>query len=61
MPLAGSVIDLTLDSPVSPVPIAEQTGTKQSVVFLYDSIDISSPIKQARLLKIARFDANLNS
>jgi hypothetical protein len=43
------VIDLTVDSPVTPVlPIAEQTSTNQSVVFVDDSFDVSSPVKQAR-------------
>lgn len=46
MPVADSVIDLTVDSPVSTVPITEQTN--QIVVSLNDTIDVSSPVKQAR-------------
>ena len=46
MPVADSVIDLTADSPVSTVPITEQTN--QSVITLDDTIDVSSPVKQAR-------------
>jgi hypothetical protein len=46
VPVADSVIDLTADSPVSTVPIAEQTN--QSVITLDDTIDVSSPVKQAR-------------
>jgi hypothetical protein len=46
VPVADSVIDLTVDSPVSTVPITEQTN--QIVVSLNDTIDVSSPVKQAR-------------
>jgi hypothetical protein len=51
VPVAGSVIDLTGDSPVNqlaPVENAGQTSTNQSVIFLDDSMDVSSPAKQAR-------------
>jgi hypothetical protein len=49
VPVAGSVIDLTADSPVTPVLlIAKQTSINQSAIFLDDSIDISSPVKQSR-------------
>jgi hypothetical protein len=45
-PVSTVPIDLTPDSPVSTVPITERTD--QSVVSLDDTIDISSPVKQAR-------------
>jgi hypothetical protein len=51
VPVAGSVVDLTGDSPVNQlasVPIAGQTGTNQSVILLDDSFDVSSPAKQTR-------------
>ena len=46
VPVADSVIDLTADSPVSTLPVTEQTN--QSVITLDDTIDESSPVKQTR-------------
>jgi len=46
VPVADSVIDLTADSPVTTVPLTDQTN--QSVISLDDAIDVSSPVKQAR-------------
>jgi len=46
VPVADSVIDLTADSPVTSVPITEQTN--QSVISLDDTIDVSSPVERTR-------------
>ena len=46
MPVADSVIDLTVDSPISTVPVTEQTN--QSIISLDDTIDVSSRVQQAR-------------
>jgi len=46
VPVADSVIDLTADSPVSNIPIAEHTN--QSVISVDDTIDISSPVTPTR-------------
>ena len=46
MPVADSVTDLTVERPVTTVPITEQTN--QSVVSLDDTVDVCSPVKQAR-------------
>jgi len=46
VPVADSVIDLTADSPVTSVPVTEQTN--QSVISLNDTIDVSSPVERTR-------------
>jgi hypothetical protein len=51
MPVAGSAIDLTGDSPVNQLAPLQNTGqssANDSVILLNDSIDLSSPAKQAR-------------